>query len=62
MVEFFDLNILSPKLSSWTGDLIEDPKSNYKFGSFEIMVKYEVQEITRQTYSILDWLGDIGGL
>lgn len=48
--------------SYWIDDLIENPNGSYKFGSVEIVNDQHINVINRQTYSILDWLGDIGGL
>ena len=48
--------------SSWTDDLTEKPKGQYKFGSAALVVDNKIQIVNRQTYGLLDWLGDIGGL
>ena len=48
--------------SSEADDLIEKPDGEYKMGSIEIIAKNSKLIINRQTYGILDWLGDIGGL
>ena len=43
-------------------DLIKKPDGNYKFGSLEIVANPSTTILSRQTYSILEWLGDVGGL
>ena len=48
--------------SSWIDDLSVNPNGKYKFGSVSIRVKPHTIMITRQSYGLLDWLGDIGGL
>ena len=42
-------------------NLVENPDGQYKFGSIEINIDSTTNKINRQTYHILDWLGDIGG-
>ena len=49
-------------LSKWTDNLIENPDGRNKFTSVEINFQQDQKVTTRQTYGILDWLGDIGGL
>ena len=48
--------------SSWTDNLIESPYGQYKFASATISAHGEISVVSRHTYSILDWLRDIGGL
>ena len=48
--------------SSSRDNLIENPNGYYKFNSLEIVASPFTTILTRQTYSILEWLGDIGGL
>ena len=36
--------------------------SLYKYASVEINLHKELRVINRQTYGLLDWLGDCGGL
>ena len=43
-------------------NLIEEPNGSYKFGSLEIVANSSTTILSRQTYSILEWLGDVGGL
>lgn len=55
--------IESPKISSWNSfPTEEDPSLRYKFTSAEVNFSPDLKTIYRQTYSALDWLGDIGGL
>ena len=48
--------------SHWVDDLLKNPDGFYKFGSIEINIDSKKNIISRQTYHLLDWLGDIGGL
>ena len=48
--------------SSWMDDLSEKPKGKYKFGSMHLIVDQNKQMTIRQTYGLLDYIGDIGGL
>ena len=56
------MDISEPGISSWNDNLIENPGGRYKFNSMELNFSQDLILIQRQTYSILDWLGDIGGL
>ena len=40
----------------------EDPGRKYKFIGLDFTFSKDLIEINRQTYSLLDWMGDIGGL
>ena len=40
----------------------EEPGLRYKFIGLYFTVSKDLIEINRQTYSLLDWMGDIGGL
>ena len=40
----------------------ENPYSRYKFTSFELSISSDKLVVNRQTYSLFDWLGDLGGL
>lgn len=48
--------------SSWNDDLVDNPNGSYKFSSFSFTVHPQMKMTNRQTYGLLDWLGDIGGL
>ena len=49
-------------LSSHTDDLIKDPNGVRKITSVDIMIDPMKQMTIRQTYGLLDYFGDIGGL
>ena len=52
-----------PQPSSWNKfPTKEDPSRRYKFTSLEINMSLDKLVINRETYSLLDWLGDLGGL
>ena len=40
----------------------EDRESRYKFVSVTVKLSKNSLKTNRQTYSLLDWIGDIGGL
>ena len=49
--------------SSWNKyPTVENPSSRYKFTSIEINASMDQTIINRETYSGLDYLGDLGGL
>ena len=49
--------------SSWNKRITpENPLNRYKFTSIEINASMDQNFITRETYSLLDYLGDLGGL
>ena len=49
--------------SSWITFPTEDKPSNkFKYTSMEIKMSLDLVTWSRQTYSLLDWLGDLGGL
>lgn len=63
--DFYNLNMQTFQLgvSSWNlYPTEEDPGSLYKFTSLYMKVSRDLIETSRQTYSLLDWLGDCGGL
>ena len=62
MHEFVHLIQKRPQVSSWRDDLSEKPDGRYKFISAEVNFNMDLSAYNRQTYSLLDWLGDIGGL
>ena len=50
-------------MSSWSKfPTDEDPHAHYKYVSATINVSADQKQISRVTYSMLDWIGDIGGL
>ena len=48
--------------SSERDNLKEKPNGDYKLGSLEIVAKPTAIVTSRQTYAVLEWLGDVGGL
>ena len=60
---FYSYLMKMPEASSWNNfPTPAYPLTRYKFTSFEINYSPDQQITNRQTYSILDWLGDMGGL
>lgn len=56
-------NDMEPNPSSWNTFPTEaDPFAKYKFMSVSFELGKDLRQINRQTYSLLDWLGDVGGL
>ena len=54
---------LDQKISSWNiYPTKENPNTRFKFTSVELNLNKDIDQINRQTYSLLDWLGDAGGL
>ena len=43
-------------------DLIPNPKAKYKFTSLSVSLSSDLTMHERETYSLLVWLGDVGGL
>ena len=54
--EFFEFYMNSPEPSAW----VNFPEK-YKLIGLEIYMDFALKSINRSTYSILDYLGDIGG-
>ena len=48
--------------SSWMDDLMVNKTGDYKFASVEIRQEDSIYKVNRQTYNLLEYLGDIGGL
>ena len=60
---FYTYNLPTPQPSAWgTFPTKEEPNARYKFASVEIGFNLDQTVWTRQTYSILDYMGDLGGL
>ena len=54
---------LTPRYSAWNSfPTTEDPYALYKYASLEINLSKDFMQTNRQTYSLLDLLGDCGGL
>ena len=51
-----------PQVSSVNMWPTKETPGVFKFNSYWIILHQEVRTIERQTYSILTWLGDVGGL
>ena len=61
--EFYSYNLPPPKPSSWSDyPTRENPLGIFKYGSMEIGLSQDLTSWNRQTYSILDFIGDLGGL
>ena len=61
--EFYGYTLSESLPSSWiVFPTAENPSTRYKFLSIEYNMSLDVQNWNRQTYSLLDWLGDLGGL
>ena len=61
--EFYGFSMSSAQPSSWINWPTEDKPSNkYKYASIEFNMSSNIMNWNRTTYSILDWLGDLGGL
>ena len=53
-------NLLPSAYRHWPTDT--KPDGLYKIGSLNIIQGQDMRVISRQTYSVLDFLGDVGGL
>ena len=51
-----------PKPSAWNENLSKNPHGLYKFTSLEFSLDESILVKTRETYDVLSWLGDCGGL
>ena len=57
-----------PQFSAWDTYPTDENRnqdshlSKYKFTSVELVINKDLYQISRQTYGLLDWLGDCGGL
>lgn len=47
----------SKKISGW----VQYP-DHYRITGFELMIRFDVAQISRDSYDILAWLGDVGGI
>ena len=59
---FYELHMQQQLASAWTDDLEINLRGEYKFASVEIHQENSIYKINRQTYNLLEYLGDIGGL
>jgi hypothetical protein len=61
--EFYEYGSGTPHPSSWNKyPTEENPSRRYKFISLDLVVGSDKLIINRETYALLDWLGDLGGL
>ena len=61
--EFYTFRMQPAVPSSWNKwPTPENPGSKFKYASIEIDLAQDQLTWTRQTYSSLDWVGDLGGL
>ena len=59
----FDTSDTAMPFSSWTNfPTPENPTSKYKYASLSFFVDRNLHSIYRETYGLLDWMGDCGGL
>ena len=58
MIQFNDA--LPSTMKYWPTE--SDPQGRYKYSSVYLLLSQDKTFIERQTYSALEWLGDIGGL
>ena len=61
--EFFSFKMDETVPSAWDQyPTPQEPLNRYKFASIEFNMSMNQMNWTRSTYSLLDWLGDLGGL
>ena len=60
--EFVYLNKRSLESSSWVDHPSQNKTGLYKFSSLELNLDTRVRVMNRETYDLLSWLGDLGGL
>ena len=61
--DFYTYSLSESLPSSWINwPTPEKPSNRYKYISVEWNMSLNQMVWTRQTYSLLDWLGDLGGL
>lgn len=61
--DFIELEYIEIHPSAWTEDLLEYPEDGmYKFTSVSVDMQQKKVIIARETYDLLTWMGDIGGL
>ena len=64
MIDFYETQPISTPKASMTNDFPteDNPGGRFKYASVDFKMSKNTREISRQTYSILDWAGDWGGL
>ena len=60
--EFWDFKMSEAEPSSWISHPTDDPKGKFKYIGAFFNLSLDQMNWSRSTYSILDWLADIGGL
>ena len=61
--EFYAYELPPPKPSSWNVyPTRENPQGIFKYGSIEVNMSQDLITWNRQTYGLLDFIGDLGGL
>ena len=60
--DLFSLNRVLPSISSWNVHPSTSALGRYKFISVEVNMFQQILVINRETYDLLSWLGDVGGL
>ena len=59
----FDTSDKNMEFSSWTHfPTPENPTADYKYVSLHFFIDRQINSISRETYGLLDWIGDCGGL
>ena len=61
-LEYDNLKLGEVQLSAWTDNLLEKPDGLRKYASTKIQISQKKQMTVRQTYGLLDYFSDIGGL
>ena len=56
-MSLFTYKLNSLETSAWT-----DYPTRYKFIGVEILLNFDLNAYSRNTYSLLQWFGDLGGL
>ena len=62
MLEYFTYEKKSLHHSAWTDHPTVNATGLYKFVSVELNLDQQKLVIMRETYDVLSWLGDVGGL
>ena len=64
MIDFFNHDVdFTAEGSTWNQfPTTDNPYSKYKYVSFSLKHDPDFRQFFRKTYSLFDWLADIGGL
>ena len=60
--EYNWINRIQPQSSAWLEHPTKNETGLYKFSSIEFNLDNRIGVVQRETYDLLSWLGDIGGL